>query len=168
MNWLDLAIIGTVVFTALVGLKRGLFATAWGLITLAVSTFVAGLVYPVAGLLITTLNPPPNGAPLLGFLFVYLFTTLLVVTPVEFFIRGRHIEVVLPGCQDHLVGGALGVVQGLAFAQVMLILVAHFPVLGIEAVLRDSVIAQSMLGGVPVMLKLLPPEFQDVILFFHG
>jgi uncharacterized membrane protein required for colicin V production len=166
MNWLDLAIIGAVAFTTLVGLMRGMFPSVWGLVTLVASTFVAGLLYPIAGLLITTLNPPPNGAPLLGFLFVYLFTTLLVATPVEFFTRGRHIELVLPGCQDHLVGGALGLLQGLAFAQVMLILLAHFPVLGVEEVLRQSVMAQRMLSGAPLMLKLLPPEFQDVVVFF--
>ncbi len=167
MTWLDWTLVGAVAFTTLLGLRRGLFATAWGLVTLAVSTFVAGLLYPLAGLLLTTLNPPPHGAPLLGFLFVYLFTTLLIATPMEFFIRGRHIELVLPGCQDHLVGGALGFVQGLAFVQVMLILLTHFPVLGIESVLRSSVMAEKMLSGAPVMLKLLPPEFQDVVLFFR-
>lgn len=167
MNWLDVAVIVAVAATTLVGLMRGLFPSIWGLITLAASAFVAGLLYPVAGALITPLNLPPNGAPLLGFLFVYLFTSLILFSPVEVFVHGRHIELVLPGCQDHLAGGALGLLQGLAFAQLMFILLAHFPVLGIEEVLRRSVLASMLLSGRPVMLGLLPSEFQDVILLFQ-
>lgn len=166
MNWLDVAVIVTVILTTLVGLIRGLFSSIWGLITLTVSTFVAGMLYPVAWAFIIPLGLPPNVAPLLSFVLVYLFTSLTLFAPVEVFIRGRDIELVLPSCQDHLAGGALGFIQGLAFTQLALILLVHSPILGIEDALHHSALTAIMIGGKPALLGLLPSEFQDVVLFF--
>ena len=165
MTWLDAAIIVVVVAIVVVGFRRGLLKEIWALVSLAVSAFVAGLLYPIMALLLVRFNLPPNGSEFLGFLFLYTAVNILVYTPISLYVR--EAEIVLPSCQDHVAGAGFALVEGLAFVEMLLILMATYPVLGLDKLATGSTVARAMVTHLPLITWLLPPEFRAMVVFFR-
>jgi uncharacterized membrane protein required for colicin V production len=67
------------------------------------------------------------------------------------------------GWLDHLAGAACGLLKGLILVEVFLILFTTFPYLGLDGTIRGSAIAPLFLDGGPVLVKLLPGEFDDAV-----
>jgi uncharacterized membrane protein required for colicin V production len=62
---------------------------------------------------------------------------------------------------DNLLGGLLGLVMSVTLVMALLTVATVFPVSGLYNDVRESQVAQWLSNFVPVVLAMLPSEFQD-------
>ena len=158
MNGFDL-LIGLILLAGLIaGMARGTLRELWSLFTLAVATFFAGQLYPTAGAAIHGFVADANLSDFLGFAAFFVMILGLLNGPVDLVIHDW--QVMFPRAVDRTLGGLLAVFEAAGVAEVLALLLTTYPVLHLDASARGSALARLMVGNWPVMLALLPPEFQ--------
>ena len=161
MNWLDIVIIVVIVLLGIAGLRQGMIRTVFGIAGLIGGIVLAGRYYgELAALLF------PSGA-IWGNIAAYaiiLLATLLVAGVIGWLVA-KLVHFAALGWLDRLVGFILGVViGGLLCAAVLAIVGKYYP--GAEAVISQSVIAKFLMEQFPLLLALLPAEFDFIRDFF--
>jgi len=161
MNWLDIVIIVVAVLLGIAGLRQGIIRTVFGIAGLIGGIVLAGRYYGgLAALLF------PSGA-IWGNIAAYaiiLLATLLVAGVIGWLIA-KLVNFAALGWLDRLVGFILGIViGGLLCAAVLAIVGKYYP--GAEAVISQSVIARFLMEQFPLLLALLPAEFDFIRDFF--
>ena len=161
MNWLDIVIIVVIVLLGVAGLRQGIIRTVFGIAGLIGGIVLAGRYYgELAALLF------PSGA-IWGNIAAYaiiLLATLLVAGVIGWLVA-KLVHFAALGWLDRLVGFILGVViGGLLCAAVLAIVGKYYP--GAEAVISQSVIARFLMEQFPLLLALLPAEFDFIRDFF--
>ena len=161
MNWLDIVIIVVAVLLGIVGLRRGIIRTVFGIVGLIVGIVLAGRYYDELAALIF-----PAGATWahIAAYIIILLATLLVVGVIGWLVA-KLVHLVLLGWLDRLVGCILGVIiGGLLCAAILAIVVKYSP--GTETVISQSALARFLMAGFPLLLALLPAEFDEIRDFF--
>jgi len=164
MNWLDIIIVLILIGSVLGGLARGTLRALWALVAVVISTLAAGLLYLAVGSLIFALFGHPNVSKVLGFAIAYGVVNAVVNGPVHWW--SRREQWALPGCAgcwDRLVGGAVGIIEGLAVIELGLIVLIKYPFWILGRAALESVIGQRLLTNLPFMLRLLPDTFRSVL-----
>src|SRR3989337_2350174 len=146
MNWLDIAII------LIVG-------------TFTISAFSSGLIREVVTLL----------SAIVGVVFAGLFYDDLKRDVLSFFgsalLAGQLIAIMLKqtasllllGWADKIGGAAFGFLKGLVVVELLLILFVTYPEIGLQGAIDGSVLASVFLDAIPLLLVLLPDEFQQAV-----
>jgi membrane protein required for colicin V production len=158
MNSIDTLIVVVVLLFGVLGIY-------WGLIrqVLAITGLIAGVVVAsrygatVADAL-SSFIPSDTLAQALGFLIVLgavSGTASLLATLLR-----RFVGLLFLGWLDHLIGGLLGVVQGLLACTVLLIVLATFPNALWATALGNSRFAPGLVRTFDVILRLLPEPFR--------
>jgi len=161
MNWLDIVIIVVAVLLGIAGLRQGIIKTVFGIAGLIVGIVLAGRYYDELAALIF-----PTGATWanIAAFIIILLATLIVANVIGWFVA-KLVHLVLLGWLDRLVGCVLGVIiGGLLCAAILAIVVKYSP--GTETVISQSVLARFLMGGFPLLLALLPEEFDFIRDFF--
>jgi len=161
MNWLDIVIIVVAVLLGIAGLRQGIIKTVFGIAGLIVGIVLAGRYYDELAALIF-----PAGATWanIAAFIIILLATLIVANVIGWFVA-KLVHLVLLGWLDRLVGCVLGVIiGGLLCAAILAIVVKYSP--GTETVISQSVLARFLMGGFPLLLALLPEEFDFIRDFF--
>jgi len=161
MNWLDIILILVLAFFAFLGWKRGIIRAALILAGLILGVFIAGCFYVPLGDGLPISNT--TTARIVAFLIIFL--TILAVALVAAFLLRKTIAAVKLGCLDRLLGALFGFVVGAVICGVLLALAAHL--LNAYEPIRQSWIASILLDRVPVLLVILPDEFDTVRAWFH-
>jgi len=161
MNWLDIVIIVVAVLLGLAGLRQGIIKTVFGIAGLIVGIVLAGRYYDELAALLSSSGA--TWANIAAYAII-LIATLIVAGVVGWFVA-KLVHIVLLGWLDRLVGCVLGVViGGLLCAAVLAIVGKYYP--GTAAVISQSVIAKFLMAGFPLLLDLLPGEFDFIRDFF--
>jgi len=161
MNWLDIVIIVVAVLLGLAGLRQGIIKTVFGIAGLIGGIVLAGRYYDELAALLS-----PSGATWanIAAYAIILIATLIVAGVIGWFVA-KLVHLVLLGWLDRLVGCVLGVlIGGLLCAAVLAIVVKYYP--GTEAVISQSGVAKFLMEGFPLLLDLLPGEFDFIRDFF--
>jgi len=161
MNWLDIVIIVVAVLLGLAGLRQGIIRTVFGIAGLIGGIFLAGRYYDELALRLF-----PSGA-IWGNIAAYAIILLatLIVAGVAGSLIAKLVHFAALGWLDRLVGFILGIViGGLLCAAVLAIVGKYYP--GAEAVISQSVIAKFLMEQFPLLLALLPAEFDFIRDFF--
>ena len=161
MNWLDIVIIVVAALLGFVGLRQGIIRTVFGIAGLIGGIVLAGRYYDELAALLF-----PAGAPWanIAAYAIILFATLLVAGVVGHFVA-KLVHFAALGWLDRLVGCVLGVViGGLICAAFLAIVGEYYP--GAETVISQSVIARFLMEQFPLLLALLPGEFDFIRDFF--
>jgi membrane protein required for colicin V production len=161
MNWLDIVIIVVAVLLGLAGLRQGIIRTVFGIAGLIAGIVLAGRYYDELAALLF-----PSGATWahIAAYVIILLATLLVAGLVGWLIA-RLVHFAMLGWLDRLVGFILGVViGGLICAAIIAIVGKYYP--GAEAVISQSGLARFLMDGFPLLLALLPSEFDFISDFF--
>jgi membrane protein required for colicin V production len=161
MNWLDIVIIVVAVFLGIVGLRQGIIKTVFGIAGLIGGIVLAGRYYDDLAALLS-----PSGATWvkIAAYVIILIATLVVAGAVGRFVA-KLIRLVLLEWLDKLVGFILGVfIGGLLCAAILAIAMKYDP--GTEAAISQSGLARFLMGGFPLLLALLPKEFDFIRDFF--
>ena len=160
MNWLDIIIIVTIVISFVGGLATGLIKGVLTLIGLIVGIVIAGRTY--AGLAERlTLIHNEGAASVAAFAIIFLLVIVITALLVKL-LRAAVVSAML-GWLDRILGGLVGVLLGVVSWGLVLALWAKF--FGGSA-LQNSVIAPFLVEKFPLVLTLLPSEFDSVREFF--
>ena len=161
MNWLDIVIIVVAVLLGIAGLRQGIIKTVFGIAGLIVGIVLAGRYYDELAALIF-----PTGATWanIAAFIIILLATLIVANVIGWFVA-KLVHLVLLGWLDRLVGCVLGVIIGVLLCAAILAIVVKYST-GTETVISQSVLARFLMGGFPLLLALLPEEFDFIRDFF--
>lgn len=161
MNWLDIILIIGLVGSAFLGLKQGIIKGLCALAGIFLSPILAGRFYTSVAPMLTTLFDK-EAANLAAFLLIIL--TVLVLA----YILGRILSAIFSrltsGMIDHILGAVLGLTVGVIL--ISAILAAGTKFLGGEFT-SGSAIARVLLDRFPLILGLLPSEFDSIREFFQ-
>ncbi len=161
MNWLDIVIIVVAVLLGIVGLRQGIIKTVFGIAGLIGGIVLAGRYYDELAAVLSS-----SGATWVN---IAAYTIILIATLIVAGVIGRLVaklvHLVLLGWLDRLVGCILGVFIGsLLCAAILAIVVKYYP--GTEAVISQSGLARFLMKGFPLLLALLPGDFDFIRDFF--
>jgi len=161
MNWLDIVIIVVAVLFGILGLRQGIIKTVFGIAGLIGGIVLAGRYYDELAALLSSSGA--TWAKIASYAIILIAT--LIVAGVVGSLVAKLVHIVLLGWLDRLVGCVLGVfIGGLLCAAVLAIVVKYYP--GTEAVISQSGLAKFLMEGFPLLLALLPGEFDFIRDFF--
>ncbi len=161
MNWLDIVIIVLIAIPTLIGLKTGIIKAALSLAGVIIGTILAGNYYVALAEQLTFISQA-NLAKIAAFAII-LIGVMLIAGVLAAVLKWIASAVML-GWVNRLGGAIFGFALGTVFCGALLAIWANF--LGIEP-LTSSGLATLLLDRFPMVLVLLPEEFDAVRSFFQ-
>jgi membrane protein required for colicin V production len=162
MNWLDIVLFIVLAVCAFLGFRRGLIQAVLILAGLVLGVFLGGRFYsPFADLL--SFIPSVTAARVVAFIIIFIIVIAAAV--VAAFLLRKTIAAIKLGWADRVLGALFGLTAGAVICGASLAILAHF--FNIEGTVGQSGIASLLLDRVPVLLALLPDEFDAVRSFFE-
>jgi membrane protein required for colicin V production len=162
MSWLDIAIIVIIGIAAFAGLKIGIIKAVLTLAGVVIGVILAGRFYAaLAGQL--TFIPQETLARVVAFAII-LVGVILVAGIIAGVLKWLA-SIVLLGWVNRIGGALLGVIMGGIFCGALLAIWTKF--LGISDPIAESAMANFLLDYFPMVLALLPGEFDSVRSFFQ-
>ncbi len=162
MNWLDIVIIVVIAISAFGGLKNGLIKAILSLAGLIVGVVLAGRYYtPLSEQL--TFIPQDNIARIVAFAIILI--GVMIIAGVLANLLKWAVSAVMLGWVNRIGGAIFGLVLGAVFCGALLAMWINF--MGIQSIIIESAMANMLLDFFPVVLALLPDEFDTVRSFFQ-
>ncbi len=161
MNWLDIILLVMLFVPTFIGLRKGLIKTALSFAGLLIGIVLAGNFYkPVSRIFGFIDNENVT--------YILAFILILALVMVAAFLLARLLKSVLNltmmGWVDNFGGGALGFLFGFLFLSAILATWVKF--FGSDLV-TESFLGKVMLDYFPLVLGLLPGEFDAIKDFFQ-
>ena len=163
MNGLDIIIGITLALGAFAGLRRGIVGMLLPMAGLLIGVHLAGRYYLT--LAERVFHSQSNSTRMIAFVLIVLAG--LVAASIVAAIIGRTLSLISLGWLNGLLGGFLGVLLGVFAWGALLAVFISFPALVPEGLIRDSFLASVIVGRFPLLLALLPSEFDRVKVFFR-
>ena len=162
MSWLDIVIIVVVVFFCLAGLKNGIIRTVFSLVGLVVGIILASNFAPQVAKLLVFIKQETL-ANIVAFVLILLVVTVTATVVAQ--ILSWTASLILLGWLNRLGGGALGLAVGsLICGALLAIWVKCF---GATGAIAESLLAAVLLDKFPIVLGLLPADFDAIRSFFR-
>jgi len=162
MNWLDIVIVVVIAVATFGGLLIGLIAAGLCLAGIIVGVVLAGRYYlPFSQHL--GFIPEESIAQVVAFAII-LVGVMIVAVALALFLRWAFSLIKL-GWIDRLGGAVLGLAMGVILCGAFLAMWVTF--VGAGATITGSVLASILLDHFPIVLGLLPAEFDAVRSFFQ-
>ncbi len=162
MNWLDIVILVAIAIAAFMGLRMGLIKTVLVLAGIIVGVVLAGQFSGPLGERLTFISSEGVAK---GVAFAVIMLAVLAAAAIAAALLTWAAKVVMLGWVNRLGGAVVGLLLGALFCGALLAMWVHF--LGMAEAITDSAIATILLDRLPVVLALLPAEFDGVRSFFH-
>ncbi len=162
MNWLDVVIIIVVAISTLIGLKAGLIKTVLSLAGLIIGVLLAGRYHTVLTERLTFI-PQDNLANIAAFAIILIGVMLIALVLAS--VLKWAASMVMLGWLNHLGGAAFGFVLGAILCSTILAIWVKF--LGTPGTIAASALAPLLLDRFPIILALLPEEFDRVRALFR-
>ena len=163
MNWLDIVIIVVIAISAFIGLRIGIIKAVLSLAGLIVGVILAGHYYVPLSEQLSGIIPQANVAEIVA--FAIILVGIMVIASVAALLLKGVASLTMLGWVNRAGGAIFGLVLGGIFCGALLAILARF--LGIEAVISESGLAAVLLHYFPLVLALLPDEFNAVHSFFQ-
>jgi membrane protein required for colicin V production len=161
MNWFDIVLIVVLALVTFLGLRRGLISMVIPLVGLIIGVVLAGQHYGTVGGWLPIENAEYAGWAGYAIILVTVFIAAVILAR----ILRRFIRLVFLGWIDRLGGAILGLILGGLLCAAALAACVNFG-LGLDFI-QGSGIARLLLDWFPVVLGLLPDEFDAVRDFFE-
>ncbi len=159
MNWLDIVILVATLVALMMGLRMGLIRAAALVVGVVVGLFLAGLYSSLPGEFLAKYIPE-GWTNWVGFAII-LVGVIIAATIVGRIIR-KVVSLIFLGWADTLAGGALGVALAALLLGTLISLVGAYPFFGLDNAVAGSKLAPVLLQAMPVVLGLLPDQFDKV------
>ncbi len=162
MNWLDFVILLIIAIATFLGLWIGLIKAVLVLAGIIVGVILAGYFYlPLSRVL--AFIPGEDAAKVIAFAIILIGVVLIAILLAVFL--KRLASLTLLGWVDRLGGALFGLLLGAIFCGALLAMWVKF--LGIGGTIAESTLAKILLDRFPLVLALLPGEFDAVRSFFQ-
>ena len=162
MNWLDIVLVIAIGVSAFIGVKKGVIGIAITLAGLVLGVFLAGRYYIVFSQYLTFI---PHAGLAKVAAFSIIFIGVMAAAGVVARLISKAASAVMMGWANRLGGGILGGILGAIFCGAFLAMWVKF--MGMTQVIAESRIAPVLLSQFPMVLALLPREFDVVRSFFQ-
>jgi membrane protein required for colicin V production len=161
MNWLDVVILVLIAVPAVAGLKFGVIKILFTVAGIIIGVVLAGQFSDsLAGAL--KFIDDPRWAEIAAFAFIMI--AVLILSGVAAGLLSSILSAILLGWVNRVGGAILGIILGGIFCGAILTMWVNY--LGIGDSVADSALAGFLLDGFPLILGLLPDEFDSVRSFF--
>ncbi|MCJ7509887.1 MAG: CvpA family protein [Dehalococcoidia bacterium] len=161
MNWLDVAIVIAIVWFTFAAFRAGFIREVVAVIAVVVGVLAAGFYYDDLARDVLLFIDNDKAANVMAFLV--LFGALALAGQLAAILLKHMASLLLLGQFDHLAGAAFGLLKGLILVEVFLILFTTYPYLGLGGAIRGSAIAPLFLDRGPILVNLLPGEFDRAV-----
>ena len=162
MNWLDVVIIVVLAISTFLGLKTGIIKAVLSLAGLIVGVILAGQYYV---LLAERLSFIPQAGVAEIVAFAIILVGVMVIAVVLARLLKWAASVVMLSWVNHLGGAIFGLVLGAIFCGALLAIWVKW--LGVGSTITESVVAAILVDKFPLILALLPGEFDAIRSFFQ-
>ena len=159
MNWLDVVIILLILSFTASAFSAGLIREVVTLVGVVVGVVVAGLLYDDLATDVLVFIGDSDGA--LAISFLILLGAVFLLGQIGAYVLKRTASLLMLGWADRLGGAAFGLLKGLIIVEILLILFAAYPQLGLDDAIAGSELAPLFLDDAPVLLRVLPGRFDD-------
>jgi membrane protein required for colicin V production len=162
MNWLDILLLVAIALATVAGLGVGIIRAALYLAGLIFGIVLAGHYYiPFSEVLDAFLQP--TVAKVVAFAVIFIAVMVAAFFLAMFLKRGA--SAIKLGWADRLGGAVFGLLLGAIFCGCLLAVWVKF--IGSGETVTESIVAQILLDRLPLVLALLPDEFDAVRSFFQ-
>jgi membrane protein required for colicin V production len=162
MNWLDIVILVVLAIAVVTGLKMGLIKAVLLVVGIIVGVILAGQFSGPLGERLTFISSEGVAK---GVAFAIIMLAVLAAAAIVAALLTWATRLVMLGWVNRLGGAILGLFLGAFFCGALLAMWVHF--LGMADVIADSAIAAVLLDRLPMVLGLLPSEFDSVRSYFY-
>ena len=162
MNWLDIAILILIVIPTLIGLEAGIIKAILSLAGIIIGVILAGQFHEALGEQLTFI-PQPNIANIVAFAIILI--GVMIIAAVAASLLKWITSAVMLGWVNRLGGAVFGFVLGAIFCSALLAIWSKF--LGAGETITESALAILLLDRFPMILALLPGEFDTIRSFFQ-
>ncbi len=159
MNWLDIVVIVVVLGFTYSAYSAGLIREIITLVAVVIGIVVAGQLY--RNLATDVLVFIDNEDAALAVSFLVLFGAVFLLGQVTAYVLKRTASLLMLGWADQLGGATFGLLKGLLVVQILLIIFAAYPQLGLDDAIDGSGLASIFLDDVDFILRVLPDEIGD-------
>ncbi|MCX7060552.1 MAG: CvpA family protein [Gammaproteobacteria bacterium] len=156
MNWVDYAFIGTVVFSMLLGIWRGLVREAISLATLIAAFLITGLHAPDLARWLDFAIDSPLARSVAA--HILLFVAVLLAGALVNWLASRVVNAAGLSGFNRMLGGAFGIARGLLIVTAV-VLLAKISVLGREPAIHASQLRPSLLPLADTLQAVIPPTW---------
>jgi len=163
MNGLDILIGVTLALGAFTGLRKGLVGMLLPVVGLVIGITLAGKYYQT--LAERVFHSQSSSMQITSFVLILLaaiFAAALVAAVIS-----KALSLILLGWLNGLLGGVLGLLLAMMAWGALLAIIISFPALVPEGLIRDSFVASLIVERLPLVLALLPADFDRVRTFFR-
>ena len=157
MNWLDIVIVVIGIIFGFLGLWKGAIRAAFGIVGLIGGIALAGHYYQQLASLLSSSGA--TWAKIAAYAII-LIAVWVLANILGWFIA-RLVHVTMLGWVDRLIGCILGVGIGLLLVSALLAIASKY-LPGMEATIASSAVARFLMAQFPLLLGLLPEEFDFI------
>ena len=162
MNWLDIVIIVAIAIFTFLGLRAGIIKAVLSLAGLIVGVILAGRYYvPFSEQL--SFIPQDSVAKIVA--FIIILVVVMIIARVLASLLGKLASLVMLGWVNRVGGAIFGFLLGSILCGALL--ATWIKYLGIATPITESGLAPILLDRLPIVLALLPDEFDAVRSFFQ-
>lgn len=161
MNWLDIVILVIVVVATFLGLRIGIIKAVLSLAGVVVGTILAGRFYASLAEQLTFI-PQANVANIAAFAII-LIGVIVIAGILAKFLKWT-LSAMMLGWVNHLGGAVLGFLLGATLCGALLAMWVKFFGSGL---VTEAFLASVLLDKFPLILGLLPSEFDAIRSFFQ-
>ena len=162
MNWLDIVIIVAIVISTFLGFRAGIIKAVLVLAGIIIGVILAGRYYVPFSEQLSFISQA-NVARIVAFAIILI--GVMVIAAVLARLLKWAASVVMLGWVNRLGGAIFGLVLGAIFCSALLAIWVKF--FGVPGAISESSLTTILLDHFPMVLALLPDEFEAIRSFFQ-
>jgi len=163
MSWLDIVIIVVLAISTFLCLRIGIIKAVLSLAGVIVGVVLAGQYYVALADILPFFSETSDVAKIVSFAII-LIVVMVIAAVAARFLKWAASAIML-GWVNHLGGAVLGLILGATFCGALLAIWVKW--LGAGDLITESIIAPVLLDKFPMVLGLLPDEFDVIRSFFQ-
>ena len=157
MNWLDGVILAVLIWFIFAAFTAGFIREVVTIVSVILGVVLAGLFYERLADDIGTFIDSERAARIAAFLAI--FGAVALAGQVAAMLLKETASLLMLGTFDQLAGAIFGFAKGVVIIQVLLIVFATYPSLGLGPAISDSALSPLFIERAPILLRILPAEF---------
>jgi membrane protein required for colicin V production len=161
MNWVDLVIVVLIAWFTFSAFSAGVIREVVTIIGVALGVVLAGLFYKDLADDVRLAIDTDHAPEIISFLVI--FGACFLAGQLAAMVLKQTASLLMLGTFDHLFGAAFGFLKGMVVVELLLILFVTVPMLDLRNSIDQSTFGPLFLDGIPLLLKVLPVEFDNAV-----
>ncbi len=163
MSWLDLVIVVVLAISTFLGLRMGIIKAVLSLAGVIVGVILAGQYYVALADILPFFSETSSAAKIVAFAIILIVVMVIAITLAR--LLKWAASVMMLGWVNRLGGAIFGLVLGAIFCGALLAIWVKW--LGVGSTITESIVAAILVDKFPLILALLPDEFDAIRSFFQ-